>query len=161
MADSDLDRRLARFLNDQEENPTREILERIANQQLSHEKEDQNRHTELKEVIAGHAGRLTALEQRTARLEDREEDTATRDRRTLELAAEARGIALGKVKSSPPSRRSDPPLKLMARAASSGVGKAIGIVLVGLALLTTGWLSRHWGVGAPKDAAAAETAKGK
>jgi hypothetical protein len=151
MPNDDLDRRLARFLNDQEENPIRDTLDRIANNQLLHEKQDSDRHTELKEVIAGHAGRLTALEQRTARLEDREDDTATRDRRTLELAARAEGIALGKER-----RRSDPPIgKLIARAASSGVGKAIGIIALGLALLTTGWLSRHWGVGVQKEAAAA------
>jgi len=150
----DLDRKLARFLNDQEENPIRETLERIANNQLLHEKQDSDRHTELKEVIAGHAGRLTALEQRTARLEDREEDTATRDRRTLELAARAEGLAMGMGKN---GRRSDPPIgKLIARAASSGVGKAIGIVTLGLALLFTGWMARHEGVGVgAKDANAA------
>lgn len=156
MDKSELDARLARFLNDQEENPPQTILKRIADNQLAHEKLDQDRHLEVKGLLSDHGLRIASLERRADRLEDREEDTATRDRRTLELAARAEGIALGKMKSSPPSRRSDPPLRLIARAASSGVGKAIGIVLVGLALLTTGWLSRHWGVGAPKEAAAAE-----
>jgi hypothetical protein len=147
----DLDRRLARFLNDQEENPQREILQRIADNQLIHEKQDTDRHGEVKEMFANHAGRLTALEGRTARLEDREEDTATRDRRTLELAARAEGLALGKGG----RRYSDPPVaRLIVKAASSGIGKAIGIVVLALSLIFTGWLTRHLGVGA-KDASAA------
>jgi len=148
----DLDQMLTRFLRDQEENPIRETLKDIANNQITHEQKDLARHTEVTNLIAGHAGRLTAIEGRVARIEDKEEDTATRDRRTLELAAEARGIALGKR-----APKSDPPaLSLIARAAKSGVAKGVGLGVGALFLLFAGWLSRHIGLGVPQDAGAAE-----
>jgi len=151
MGDPDLDLRLARFLQDQEDNPIQETLKTIADNQLEHEKKDNDRHVEVKLLVEGHSGRLTALEQRTARLEDREEDTATRDRRTLELAARAEGIALGKR-----TPRSDPPfLGLVAKTIRS---KAAHIVGVALLSLIAGWLTRHLGVGAPRAAAAAPAA---
>lgn len=156
MDKSELDARLARFLNDQEENPPQTILKRIADNQLTHEKLDQDRHAEVKGLLQDHGLRIANLERRADRLEDREEDTATRDRRTLELAARAEGIALGKMKRDP---KSEPPAaRLIARAASSGIGKAIGIAVVALTLLGTGWLSRECGVGVSKDAVA-KTAK--
>lgn len=72
---------LAEFLADQKRHPTREMLQRIVDNQTGHEKRDDERHSELKESIAGHHYRIANLESKAIRIEEKveevEEDTGS------------------------------------------------------------------------------------
>ena len=75
----EIDAMLAEFLADQKRYPTRDMLQRIVDNQTSHEKRDDERHAEMKESIAGHHYRITNLESKAVQIEEKveevEEDT--------------------------------------------------------------------------------------
>jgi hypothetical protein len=151
MTSPDLDARLARYLEEQEADPIRNALNRIAATQLEHEQKDTVRHEEVVSRLDAHGYRLQTLEREARKLEKDVEDTGRHNLHAIELAAEARGLSIGKRQA-----RSEPPaLTLFMRAARSGVAKAVGIGVGALVLIFAGWLSRHLGVGSPAPARAA------
>ena len=71
----DLDSRLARYLDREEEDPVRRILHKQADWQFQHEKDDATRHGEVMRSLEGHAHRLGSLEFKAGELAKGVEDT--------------------------------------------------------------------------------------
>ena len=145
-ADPTLDDELRDYLRAARANPVADTLRTIADNQIAHERKDLERHEEIRGSLAGHHARLSVVERLTDDLQRQEEITGQHDRRVLELAARAEGLAEARgkrVSSDPPSRRTFGQRVAAAAKApvSLAIGKGIGIVV----LLLVGWMSRHLG----------------
>ena len=75
MSDSDLDDRLRRYLDREDEAPIHATVRRIVDQMNVHEIKDVERHEELRRITDSHHHRITTLESRATELAREVEDT--------------------------------------------------------------------------------------